>query len=477
MRKTAKHIILLVFFLFAAIFLYADEGWQGAFFLSQNNIVALAFLNNDLYFATDSKIYRMNLENRAQTVIFTSRGGSRIINNIAIFKNLLFICTSDGIYRYNPYDGKLFTFLKGNFPNVNDFFSISYDSIKDVICITTDKGVYMVQDGSVSTKKIYDYTDEDESDAEETADEDEEPSLVLRGAIVDAKSEIYIYTNKGIWHYDDERIWRKMFLNGAISDDVNHMAATADDSFIIATQKGVYLKHRDDNMWFPLLAGLKDSRIKYVFYNKRDPDWIYCLTKKSTVYKYFIGEVPKVESRRFAMLNADKEYHCPSINRIQQLAIEYAEVSPEKIQNWRRKTKFRGILPKLTFGLDCGIDSNVNLDRGGTNDPDLFIIGPENQDLGWDLTLSWDLSDLIFNEFQTSIDVRSKLMVQLREELLDEVTRIYFERKRLMIDSGNLEGEKLVLNNLRVQELNAYLDAYTGGAFSRLLACRDTKKQ
>ena len=41
---------------------------------------------------------------------------------------------------------------------------------------------------------------------------------------------------------------------------------------------------------------------------------------------------------------------------------------------------------------------------------------------------------MIFSTEQTSIDVRSRLMVQLRDDILDEVTRLYFERRRLQLE-------------------------------------------
>ncbi|MFH1783224.1 MAG: hypothetical protein ABH848_06375, partial [Candidatus Omnitrophota bacterium] len=60
--------------------------------------------------------------------------------------------------------------------------------------------------------------------------------------------------------------------------------------------------------------------------------------------------------------------------------------------------------------------------------------------------------------------------VQLRDDIMDEVTRVYFERRRVQIEkelsppSNKKEGIEL---NLRIQELTADLDALTGGYFSK----------
>jgi len=63
-------------------------------------------------------------------------------------------------------------------------------------------------------------------------------------------------------------------------------------------------------------------------------------------------------------------------------------------------------------------------------------------------------------------------MVQLRDDVLDEITRHYFERRRLQIalmteppksPKARLEQE------LRVHELSALIDGMTGGWFSAQL--------
>ena len=103
-------------------------------------------------------------------------------------------------------------------------------------------------------------------------------------------------------------------------------------------------------------------------------------------------------------------------------------------------------------------------------------IGPDDktwgEDFGWDVSLSWDLGDLIWNTDQTTIDSRSKLMVELRESILDQVTRLYFERRRIQLAlmAGTIEDPQIMLDQqMRLEELTALIDAYTGGEFSKRL--------
>lgn len=69
-------------------------------------------------------------------------------------------------------------------------------------------------------------------------------------------------------------------------------------------------------------------------------------------------------------------------------------------------------------------------------------------------------------------DVRYKLIMQLRDDILDEVTRLYFERGRLQVELLLTPPEDLKTKlgkELRLQELTADKDGLTGGYLSRRL--------
>lgn len=63
-------------------------------------------------------------------------------------------------------------------------------------------------------------------------------------------------------------------------------------------------------------------------------------------------------------------------------------------------------------------------------------------------------------------------MVQLRDDVLNEVTRLYFERRRVQIEfltSPPKEIATKLEKTLRLQELTAGIDALTGGYLSNRL--------
>lgn len=158
----------------------------------------------------------------------------------------------------------------------------------------------------------------------------------------------------------------------------------------------------------------------------------------------------------------------PSIQALQRRVMEYSEVAPEKIARWRQQARWRALIPTFNLSMDRDWDSNVT--SSSSSGVSHFFVGPVEQNSGVGFSFNWDLGDFIWSTDQTSIDVRSRLMVQLRQDLLEETTRLYFERQKLMAEFDAHPSTDPFLNRerlIRIQELTAYLDGISGGWFSR----------
>ena len=174
-----------------------------------------------------------------------------------------------------------------------------------------------------------------------------------------------------------------------------------------------------------------------------------------------------------------QDFQEPTIRQVQEAAIQYAELNPEKIAQWRKKASRRAFFPKMVVSFDKDMNTTLSSNIWGTYTngtlPGRYYIGPEDQtryrNNNYSISLTWELGDLIWNYDQTSIDTRSRLMVQLRNDIMDEVARIYFERRRIKGELANLTAEdtKRVEKQNRLDELTARLDGFTGGFFSRVI--------
>ncbi|MFH1310065.1 MAG: hypothetical protein ABIH85_05265 [Candidatus Omnitrophota bacterium] len=244
----------------------------------------------------------------------------------------------------------------------------------------------------------------------------------------------------------------------------------------VASDDEVFLYNFETKSWKLIFEKSLPGKISFFDIQKDTIKGMFLwVAVDKNLYKEFI----RFENLLFIPDNLEKKrqleaLYTPSIKDVQKMAIDYAEVSNDKIKQWRDSVRWKAVLPKFSIGFSESIGDNVEIYKSATT---AYVVnGPKEKDNDWDCSLSWDFSDLIWNDAQTSIDVRSKLMVQLREDILEEVTRLYFERIKLLLyiqemekDMNQIHGRGMqdFLKNLqKLHEATAYIDALTGGKFS-----------
>ena len=274
-------------------------------------------------------------------------------------------------------------------------------------------------------------------------------------------------TTKGVYKSTDAgNSWSKLAEYGLLDRDVKYLCLSESSQLFAVTNSGVFVFHED--RWLEQTSALSSGVINTLAIAK--PGILYLGAGKGIFRSGLSGQVVS-----YGVRTSDYSANEPKIVQVQQVAIAYAEVSPEKIKNWRRRAAKKAFLPEVSVGLDRNSTDLWHWETGSTavgqGGDDLLRRGRDSID--WDVRLSWDLGKIIWNEDQTSIDVRSKLMVELRDDILDQVNKLYFERLRLKMELASLSIEDLKKRNekeLKLQELTASLDALTGGYFSHQIA-------
>lgn len=184
----------------------------------------------------------------------------------------------------------------------------------------------------------------------------------------------------------------------------------------------------------------------------------------------------------------------PTIATVQGMALEYSKTDPKYLDAWMKAAKSAAALPSLTlyynyknsYGTDYGyytpeeISDDVAADNDALSESDAsdLAFGPFETAKGIDIyhvgsvRATWQLDELVMSSNEIRVINEAQDIVKLRDKVMEEVTRLYFERRRLQVDqllgSGG-ELKKKVSDELRLAELTAQLDAYTGGRFSREL--------
>jgi hypothetical protein len=266
-------------------------------------------------------------------------------------------------------------------------------------------------------------------------------------------SRIWLCTNRGVLYSNDRgESWSRFFINGVGNAAVNCLARPIleNDTLYLCTDAGFFKVKISDGSSEALFDGLATSRINWLDFSGSEN--IYLATERGLYIS-----TPSTTTQRAGL--DDIMAGEPSIHEVQEAAIHYNSANPERIEHWRRRLKYRALLPRVSLDYDKTIGYSVS------SSGKYFGTGPYD----WGMTLSWDMANLVWNTYEDDVDNRSRLTTLLRMDILDEVNRLYFERLRLKRELFALERftEESSLKELRFYELTATLDGYTGGFFTR----------
>ncbi len=306
-----------------------------------------------------------------------------------------------------------------------------------------------------------------ETEAEEARPQEEQEagSPGSHRLAVDPQGNLYLGTRAGVLTSPDGGgTWQPIATERIGTPDVLHLVPDPAEAGLLyaVTPAGLFAYSSAWKAWRPIREGAGARGADSVALDARGRQ-LWVGTRRGLFRLPVPAGGPRVPS-----LEGDQPIRVgPPISAVHAAAVRYAEVHPAKISRWRALARWRSLFPSFTIRLDQ--DRDATIASSTTLGVTRFTVGPEKRTRSLNFGFTWDVADLIWNPDQTAIDVRSRLMVQLRQDLLEEVTRLYFERRRLLAEFAGNPSEDPLLDeerSLRVEELTAQLDALTGGWFS-----------
>jgi hypothetical protein len=160
--------------------------------------------------------------------------------------------------------------------------------------------------------------------------------------------------------------------------------------------------------------------------------------------------------------------HEPDILEVQTMAMEYTHTNRDQVERWLGAARNAAWLPELT--LRYTYDNDTDLDYNYLSQTELeYEEGNEKWLAQYYVQAKWKLDELVMSSEQIRVIGEAQDVVKLRDKVLGEITRLYFDRRRLQTDlllSPPSDLKSQVEDQLRLMELTAELDAYTGGRFS-----------
>ncbi|MDD5653614.1 MAG: hypothetical protein PHT31_05610 [Candidatus Omnitrophica bacterium] len=428
------------------------------------NVLSFYPLNNNfLYAATQSGLYFSDNQGRNWRKIF--RGRNYLENDctaLKIFPDRIYLGTKAGLF-ISCDQGRKWEKVIGNLGNCEIFSLAAAFKEPDFIYAACREGVFFTRDAGKSWERIFVATNAMPSEEQDEADlpQEDQETPDSKFLALDPLNSGHLYladSGKIYLSRDKGKVWEKLTDYGLLSGKTDYLYIAADSRVFVATKSGLF--EYSSGRWHELSFGLTVRQIRQIAQDNSGNLYLACDTGIFRSRKNFSHD---------KLLPPRGNEQIPTIRQVQEAAIKYAEVEPKKIIRWRKQAAKRAFLPRVSASINRDAGDLWHWESGSStkSGDDALIKGRDS--LGWDVTLSWDLAEVIWSDAQTAIDTRSRLMVQLREDVLDEVTKIYFERIRIKreINSFSLEEKiKLQEKTLRLQELEAYLDGLTGGYFS-----------
>jgi hypothetical protein len=160
----------------------------------------------------------------------------------------------------------------------------------------------------------------------------------------------------------------------------------------------------------------------------------------------------------------------PPVDVLCRAAVALAFAEPERARGFIARARAAGWLPEVRFRVfrRFARTEGLTLDDTVTGAPvDVSAV----DDVRYEWRATWDLSRMVFNPDELQAHAEAIRMSDVRRDIQSLVIHLYFERRRLLLestttDARNPEGGGSPRRRLRVLEFEAQLDALSGGAFS-----------
>ena len=152
----------------------------------------------------------------------------------------------------------------------------------------------------------------------------------------------------------------------------------------------------------------------------------------------------------------------PSVRELQRAAARLAEVCPERVRSWLRRSGKAALLPTMRVRVGRGL---IEL----THDPAASAtLYSTTDDWSVGVEATWALDRLVFDRNEVFADREAQRLAAHREELLTRVAQLYFARRRLQVQAVLQPDAPAALDRaLEIDELTAVLDGLTDNALTR----------
>ena len=174
----------------------------------------------------------------------------------------------------------------------------------------------------------------------------------------------------------------------------------------------------------------------------------------------------------------------PTIQETQAKALQFSGIpSGMQFGAYKRQARLRNVLPQIDTSFDNSDYALNSLETRGSDqydsaDSSINSSLDKNRKAAMDnefntgFRFTWHLDRLIYDPEIIDIVNSARVSANIRENLLTELTQIYFQRKNLLSELMSNPFSRTMTQKFKLQELTADIDARTGGWYSLSLRSR-----
>lgn len=253
----------------------------------------------------------------------------------------------------------------------------------------------------------------------------------------------------------------------------------------LASESGVYFFNKQQGIWENLAIGIRTKESsKNVYWLAKLNNDIYAATDEGL---FVLHQSKQEDKNDKSVLKgevetdfADLEGTEPTVVEVQKQALKFASLPTQSdYKRYRTQARLRNLVPKVNFDANTtgtnlnyfqfenGISTNTSLNNAynGGNTKRFQHDGRSYKQL----SVQWDTNQFIYDDEIWRILNQARLTANIKENLLDDVTRIYYERRKLQLSTllnPTTDLEKHLSNHIEIAELTGQIDSRTGGWFS-----------
>lgn len=515
-QRVVKSIAVFNDIIFAGtgngVFFSNDEGktWQdfGSSQLEKDsngnsliNWISTDKKNKKIFIATSFGAYFSDIEKPDWQKIFEgAKIESSEVNSLTINSNKAYLATDDGFWVCSLFNNefnckKIIHAIEADPISSNAEINYVLENDSEIL-VSASTGVYLFDVDLSTGKKI--------SNEIQTLPDGR---INANHLYIDSEENLYLACGTGVYlcrkylekdDFEWERISNGIGYNNEGFQEAFYFFE-AGDTLYLGSASGVYFFDKKNNLWKETTGGIRTrDGNKNVYFLTSYNDQLYAATDEGLFVVYTLQkanhELQTTNSEIILKGKVEKDFTNleeiePSVIEVQKQALKFSSLPrTEDFKRYRLQARLRNLLPSVSFDINStGTNSNFyGFENGILADKSLSNKFNANKTQNFQrdgksfkqLSILWKTNEFLYDDEIREVLNQARLAANIKENILDDVTRIYFQRRKLQLDlllEPPIQLSQRLTNQLEVDELTGQLDSRTGGWFSKELEKRKGK--